>query len=73
MMIKEKENFEIQKTVTKKKKGEVDALGSGRNLPTIRELSKIIFLAMDHGCQITKENKTRCFMIYLLKNFFTSL
>ncbi len=38
----------------RQKKGQVDVLGSGRNLPTVRKLSEIIFLTMDHGCQITK-------------------
>jgi hypothetical protein len=27
---------------------------------------------MDHSCQITKEIKTQCFIIYLLKKFFPS-
>jgi hypothetical protein len=57
MMIKDKEIFEIQENVGNKKKGQVDALESGRNLPTVRKLSEIIFLTMDHGCQITTEKQ----------------
>jgi hypothetical protein len=72
MMIRDKQIFEIQGNVGKKKKGQEDALDSGRNLPTVRELSEIIFLTMDHSCQITKEIKTQCFIIYLLKKFFPS-
>ncbi len=53
-----------KKMLERQKKGQVDALGSGRNLPTIRKLSKIIFLTMDHGCQITK-----CFIKFWSENF----
>ncbi len=38
----------------RKKRGQVDALGSGRNLPTVREFSEIIFLTMDHGLSNNK-------------------
>jgi hypothetical protein len=57
-----------------KKKGEEDAVESGRNLRTVRELSEIIFLTMDHGCQITTgKKKPNAFIIYLLKKIFPSL
>ncbi len=47
----------------RKKKGQEDALVSGTNLPTVGELSEIIFLTMNHSCQVTTEIKTQCFII----------
>ncbi len=52
----------------KKGGGQEDALKSGRNVPTVRQLSEIIFLIMDHGCQITMEKNPMLYNIFAKKN-----
>jgi hypothetical protein len=52
----------------RKKKGQVDALGSGRNLPTVRGLSEIIFLTMDHGLSNNKGNQNPMLYNIFAKN-----
>jgi len=72
MMIKDKDTFEIQENVGKKKKGSSRCSREWKKSSNYKRALRNNLLDNGPWLSNNKGKKTQCFIIYLLKKFFPS-